>query len=98
MKKDDILAKLKAAEKELQEGENIMIVDSDHIVAREEGTYGAEGFVRQALAPMRCFDGHYPVVGSWIVGDEACGIGIREDETMITRNGSRFVPHVIVEA
>ena len=36
-----------------------------------------------------------PVVwgGAWIVGDEPAGIGIREDETPITRNTSRFVPH-----
>jgi glutathionylspermidine synthase len=45
---------------------------------------------------MRCFDGNYPVIGSWIIGDEACGIGIREDATMITRNSSRFVPHAII--
>jgi glutathionylspermidine synthase len=80
-----------------REGENVLIVDGDRVVAREEGTYGAEGFVRQAIAPMRCFDGNYPVIGSWIVGDEACGIGIREDKTMITRNASRFVPHAIIE-
>ncbi len=80
-----------------REGENVLIVDGDQVLAREEGTYGAEGFVRQAIAPLRCFDGHYPVIGSWIIGDEACGIGIREDETMITRNASRFVPHAIVD-
>jgi glutathionylspermidine synthase len=79
-----------------REGENVLIVDGDRVVAREEGSYGAEGFVRQAIAPMRCFDGHYPVIGSWIIGDEACGIGIREDTTMITRNASRFVPHAII--
>lgn len=71
----------------------MLIVDGEQVLAREEGTYGAEGFVRQAIAPLRCFDGHYPVIGSWIIGDEACGIGIREDDTMITRNSSRFVPH-----
>jgi predicted acylesterase/phospholipase RssA len=39
------------------------------------------------------FDGNYPVVGSWIVGDEPCGMGIREDSTPVTRNTSRFIPH-----
>jgi glutathionylspermidine synthase len=80
-----------------REGENVLIVDGDQVLAREEGIYGAEGFVRQPIAPLRCFDGHYPVIGSWIIGDEACGIGIREDDTMITRNASRFVPHAIIE-
>ena len=36
---------------------------------------------------------NYPVIGSWIVGDEAAGIGIRESTQQITTNTSRFVPH-----
>src|ERR1039458_7959571 len=31
---------------------NILIVDGDHVVARAGGAYGAEGYVRQALAPL----------------------------------------------
>ena len=42
---------------------------------------------------LPAFDGNYPVIGSWIIGDDAAGIGIREDDTPITRNTSRFVPH-----
>jgi glutathionylspermidine synthase len=80
-----------------REGANVLIVDGDQVLAREEGPYGAEGFVRQAIAPLPCFDGRYPVIGSWIIGDAACGIGIREDDTLITRNASRFVPHAIIE-
>ena len=34
-----------------------------------------------------------PVIGSWIVGGDACGLSIREDENPITGNTSRFVPH-----
>jgi len=60
------------------------------------GTYGAEGYVYQALAPIPQFDGNFPVIGSWIVGDVAAGIGIREDDTEITKNTSRFVPHYFV--
>jgi glutathionylspermidine synthase len=33
------------------------------------------------------------VIGSWIVGDRAAGMGIREDASPITRNSSRFIPH-----
>jgi Glutathionylspermidine synthase preATP-grasp len=40
------------------------------------------------------FDGRYPVVGSWIVNGHACGVGIREDDGLITRNTSRFLPHL----
>jgi glutathionylspermidine synthase len=57
------------------------------------GTYGAEGFVYQAAAPLPNLGGGYAVVGSWIVGDKAAGMGLREDFSPITRNTSRFVPH-----
>jgi glutathionylspermidine synthase len=62
------------------------------------GTYGREGFVYQDVGPLRSFDGMYPVIGSWVVGhaegDSAAGIGIRESDTPITTNLSRFVPHL----
>lgn len=79
-----------------REGANVLIVDGDRVVAREDGAYGAEGFIRQGLAALPNFDGLYPVLGAWVVGDEACGLGVREDETPITRNSSRFVPHAII--
>jgi len=61
------------------------------------GTYGEEGFVWQSFAPLPNFNGNYPVVGSWIVNHEACGIGIREDHHEITTDTSRFVPHFFTE-
>jgi glutathionylspermidine synthase len=58
------------------------------------GTYGDGGYVWQALARLPNFDGHFPVIGSWLVTDQgACGIGIRESDTPITDNLSRFIPH-----
>ncbi len=39
------------------------------------------------------FDGNYPVIGSWVIGGVAAGIGIRETSHLITDNFSRFVPH-----
>ena len=36
----------------------------------------------------------YPVVGSWIIDGVSCGIGIREDKSLITKDTSLFVPHV----
>ena len=59
--------------------------------------YGAEGYVRQQLRPLPEFDGRYPVIGAWIVGDEPAGMGIREDATPLTTERARFVPHVIVD-
>jgi len=58
------------------------------------GIYGQEGFIYQQLAPLPNFDGYYPVLGSWIIGDEAAGLGIRESASLITDQGSRFVPHL----
>lgn len=57
------------------------------------GNYGAEGYVYQSFAPLANVDGNYAVIGSWIVGDEPAGIGLREDDSPITKNTSRFVPH-----
>jgi glutathionylspermidine synthase len=57
------------------------------------GTYGAEGYVYQGYAELPSFDGNYAVIGSWLVGGEPAGIGIREDTGPITLNTSRFVPH-----
>jgi len=39
----------------------------------------------------------HPLIGSWIIGEEAAGIGIREDRSRITGNLSRFVPHYLVK-
>ena len=62
------------------------------------GDYGAEGFIYQELAPLKAFDGQYPVIGSWLIGHEegnvAGGMGIRESATPITTNTSQFVPHL----
>jgi glutathionylspermidine synthase len=61
------------------------------------GEYGAEGFIYQAFHPLPNFNLHgennYTVIGSWIIGDEPAGIGIREDESPVTKNTSRFLPH-----
>jgi len=75
-----------------REGANVTI-RSRGVVRQQPGGYGGEGFVYQGVAPLPAFDGRYPVIGSWIVGDQPAGIGIREDDSPITRNSSRFVPH-----
>ena len=65
-------------------------------MSAQEGPYGVEGFIRQALAPLPDFGGAFPVVGSWLVAHEPCGLSIREDATPITGNSSRFLPHAIL--
>jgi len=82
-----------------REGANVTICHGGRTIATG-GAYGAEGFVYQDVAPLRSFDGMYPVIGSWVIGhqegDSAAGIGIRESDIPITTNLSRFVPHVCV--
>ena len=75
-----------------REGENVEIHTSSGIIA-QPGTYGAEGYVYQAYAALPDFDNNFPVIGSWIIGDEPAGLGIRENRQQITTNTSRFVPH-----
>ena len=78
-----------------REGANVEIRVRGRTVHQEDGPYGAEGHIRQAYAPLPVFDGNHMVIGSWIVGGEPCGIGIREDRMAVTRDLSRFVPHII---
>ena len=75
-----------------REGANIAIVEQG---SREEsaGDYAGGPTVFQAYAPLPVFDGYHAVVGSWVVGGTACGLGIREDQGKITTNAARFVPH-----
>jgi glutathionylspermidine synthase len=75
-----------------REGANVTVYRGAEVL-REGGSYGEEGWIYQAYTPIPRFDDSYAVIGSWIVGDEPAGIGIREDATAITRNSSRFVPH-----
>jgi glutathionylspermidine synthase len=79
-----------------REGANVTLVSAGAIEAAESGPYGAEGYIRQAAAPLPAFSGQYPVLGSWLVDGSPCGLSIREDDGLITGNTSRFVPHAIL--
>jgi glutathionylspermidine synthase len=78
-----------------REGANVTLVDGNH---REEsdGPYDADDCVFQALAPLPQFGRDYVSIGSWMIDGAPAGIGLREDESAITRNTSRFVPHYFV--
>ncbi len=78
-----------------REGANISIFQQGTIVESTSGEYGTEGFIFQEYCPLPSFQKNYPVIGSWVIGCEPAGIGIRETNTLITDNLSRFVPHLI---
>ena len=79
-----------------REGANITLVKDGDIVEQTEGEYGEEGFVYQELVEVPCFNGKYPILGSWIIGGSAHGMGIRETSSKITDNMANFVPHIII--
>jgi glutathionylspermidine synthase len=83
-----------------REGANITLQDGITL-AQTEGDYGDEGYVVQELCLLPEFLEENlgykvkPVIGSWVIGGQSCGIGIRETDTFITDNTSRFIPHLI---
>jgi len=78
-----------------REGANVSIRASGAAVDAG-GEYGEEGFVWQAYHALPVSGGNHAVIGSWVVGDTPAGIGLREDDSAITRDSSRFVPHYFV--
>jgi len=78
-----------------REGANVSVIGASGTTIQTSGNYDGGAYVYQAAAHIPQFDGNYPVLGSWYVIDQgACGIGIRESDTPITSNLSRFVPHL----
>lgn len=78
-----------------REGANVSIHENGKMAEEIAGPYGAEGMIVQSLHPLPVFDGNHTVIGSWLVASQPCGIGIREDVSPITKDSSRFLPHVI---
>jgi glutathionylspermidine synthase len=80
-----------------REGANVQIVAPGY-ETETGGVYGAEGYTYQAFDPLPEFGGYRPVLGAWIVGDNAAGMGIRESSGLVTDDGAAFVPHRIPES
>lgn len=69
-----------------REGEGVRLLD--------RGDSPGEGArIWQAHAPLPQFGGRHVVIGSWVIGGEAAGVGLRESSGPITGNDSLFVPH-----
>lgn len=77
-----------------RQGCNIQIVAGANSL-HSSGPYASGDVIHQAYAPLPAFDGRYPLLGVWMVGDEPAGLGIREDHSLITRQTCHFVPHLI---
>lgn len=78
-----------------REGANVTIVKDNETLDQSEGEYGYEGFIYQEYAKL-LFTGHgHYVIGSWVIGQEPCGMSFRESNGLITDNLSRYIPHII---
>jgi glutathionylspermidine synthase len=78
-----------------REGANITLVTETEDLVSNDGNYGEEGFIYQDLALLPKFDENYPVIGSWVIDGVSAGMGIRESNSLITNNLSRFIPHIM---
>jgi glutathionylspermidine synthase len=80
-----------------REGANVELVTEQGERLEAPGAYSDFPYVRQAFHALPKFADNYTLIGSWVVGDQPAGIGIREDDSLITRDTARFVPHIVVD-
>ena len=80
-----------------REGSNIEIIENGKVTDRADGPYGEEGFIYQAYVDMPKYNDSYMLIGSWLVDDQPAGMSIREDQSRITQDLSRFLPHIILD-
>lgn len=79
-----------------REGANVDIRTAEGERVFEDGPYDDAPYILQGFAPLPKFGDSYTLIGSWVVGGRASGIGIREDDSLITKDSSRFLPHVVL--
>ena len=79
-----------------REGADIELFDGSNRHRGPQEGYGQEGAIVQAYAPIARSGENHAVIGSWVVGDDAVAMSIREDASPITRDLARFLPHVIL--
>lgn len=80
-----------------REGANIELHTAEKEFVKVDGPYTDAPFIIQECAPLPKFGDSYALIGSWVIGDNAAGIGIREDDSLITKDSSRFLPHIILD-
>jgi glutathionylspermidine synthase len=79
-----------------REGANVELTtpEGEHLEA--PGPYTDFPYVRQAFHALPKFGDSYALIGSWVIGDQPAGIGVREDRSLITRDTARFIPHIVI--
>jgi glutathionylspermidine synthase len=72
-----------------------IVVDGVEVAARPERHAAGQECIYQQFVDLPRFDDNYPVLGTWIVGEHAAGLGIRESDHIVTDTNARFVPHFL---
>lgn len=79
-----------------REGASVRIFENGKLTETSVNQeYDQNSMIVQEYCPLPVFDGYRPIIGSWVVGQTCVGIGIREDQSRITQDLSRFKPHYI---
>jgi glutathionylspermidine synthase len=79
-----------------RQGANIEIVQDGKTLSRSDGPYDGDAHIVQGFHPLPDYDGHFPLVGCWLVASKAVGLCIREDLTLVTSKDSCCIPHSIL--
>lgn len=88
-----------------REGSNIYTFERKNGITMEDtlaqGSHYVEDYVKwgymfQKWHNLPVHDGYRPIIGSWVIGDQACGMSIREDRNLVTGNDAFFAAHVFV--
>lgn len=79
-----------------REGSNVTIALPGGGELRSDGPDSQGPWIEQRYHALPEFEGRHPLVGSWVIADRAAGIGMREDDSRITQDSSRFIPHAIL--
>lgn len=80
-----------------REGASVSITKAGQIIEQSQNAaYAEHPRIIQAYEPLPQHDGFRPIIGAWVIGEDCAGIGIREDQSRITQDLSRFKPHYII--
>lgn len=54
------------------------------------------GYMYQKWHNLPVHEGYRPILGSWVIGDKACGMSVREDRNLVTGDDAFFASHYFV--
>lgn len=87
-----------------REGSNIYVsqfCSGEELTSLAQGShvvpeYDHWGYMYQQWVDIPSHDGYYPILGSWIIGDKACGMSVREDKNLVTGMNAFFASHMMI--